>query len=776
MKKIIEIIEKIKLRNKNSKMLSTKIYKQTYGKKMSHKKWKEKTYEPSLVTALFIIAVIVATSWFVSVVRNYIFSKSILDNIHQFLAFHLKADTFLNVLLVLGGAVFALLLFISESMRDSESSDASRVLLKESYLYPLTMVFLALAFIFLYGVSFSIEIIFSLFFAIFFIFSFTNILKLVLYKSKFYKKRELVLIDRLKSLTSLACNEIMGNELLLNMLEKDKNNKMLPLENGHVPREYSKYYYHFMAHKDGVISDINCNKLLQFISQVEDYYKNKNLINSKMRVKNNLMKKSESIQVESTDEYDFCLMSDIPNVEIKENTIYLIIKDDGLHYKIITPGGATVTDKITTDDLPDVLAIKDNDSMINKKADILNITSKRGHTLINSLNVEVGKSIILRKLFMEYVNKGESIISILTTLINNKQYQSLRQDFEDIFIITSDPGFSEDVELELSNFNDEFIFAVQNNQPTKIKLFGNTYLELFDCFLGEIKKYALNKQKYPSIRWLYDGISRLIKTSMNTTDLEIIKSTTYLPIRIARECIKNESLYIFSEFIELNNWLYLYAIEQDDGRIKEFLIDRSFRYITETYSGYLYDKNDKEYINVLFKINFQFLLKKSFDERDFLSFEKFLHATNSVPSRYADINKPTLQKLITARKEMLFGIASWILRIYYNEENDEQLLKSFWITISQNFAESFDELTRIFSNSLENEGRWGWIFWILEDIPEMTVTNNNFIYYLRDCYIVQALNLVKSLDVEKYQAYIFNNEGQIDALIQTCEKIESDKR
>ena len=51
----------------------------------------------------------------------------------------------------IGAIIFALLIFIAESLRDDETKDRARVLLKESFLFPLTVAEIVGFFIFVWG-------------------------------------------------------------------------------------------------------------------------------------------------------------------------------------------------------------------------------------------------------------------------------------------------------------------------------------------------------------------------------------------------------------------------------------------------------------------------------------------------------------------------------------------------------------------------------------------------------------------------------------------------
>lgn len=118
--------------------------------------------------------------------------------------------------------IFALIIFIAQSLRDDEIKDKARVLLKVSFLYPLVVSTILSFFIYLFGNINLLGLLPLLFIGVFTIVSLSNLIHVLLYKSRFFQERVRLLKDRLKRSIHLAINERLGNQILLKNLGKDK--------------------------------------------------------------------------------------------------------------------------------------------------------------------------------------------------------------------------------------------------------------------------------------------------------------------------------------------------------------------------------------------------------------------------------------------------------------------------------------------------------------------------------------------------------------------------
>ncbi len=133
----------------------------------------------------------------------------------------------------IGTILFALLILVAESLRDDETKDRARVLLRESFLFPLTVAeILVFLFFFWNGANmWSIGLVFCV--AIFTIYSLSRLLGILLHPTRFNKQRIKLLTDRMKLSIGEAIKERFGNNLLLQALGENK------IELGYYPSSLS---------------------------------------------------------------------------------------------------------------------------------------------------------------------------------------------------------------------------------------------------------------------------------------------------------------------------------------------------------------------------------------------------------------------------------------------------------------------------------------------------------------------------------------------------------
>ncbi|MDD4363965.1 MAG: hypothetical protein PHD33_07165, partial [Atribacterota bacterium] len=156
--------------------------------------------------------------------------------------------------------IFALIIFIAESSRDH--GDKVRVLLKVSFLFPLLVVTIFGFFNFLWGnINFWI-VLFILGIGISVIFSASKLFLILLNKSEFHKEYINLLKDRFKRSIELAIDERLGYDILLDTLDK------MELDYFYYIDDEDKYYC-FYSPKEGIITDINIDKLSYFAKTVE---------------------------------------------------------------------------------------------------------------------------------------------------------------------------------------------------------------------------------------------------------------------------------------------------------------------------------------------------------------------------------------------------------------------------------------------------------------------------------------------------------------------------
>lgn len=167
----------------------------------------------------------------------------------------------------IGAIIFALLIFIAESLRDDETKDRARVLLKESFLFPLTVAELLGFFIFIWGNVNIWAILVPFIVALLTIASLWRLLLILLSKSRFAEKRLQLLKDRIKRSINLAISERFGNTILLQSLGEGK----IELDYNPFPMDAEDNINRqpFYSDKTGVITNIRLDKLNEFAKLLE---------------------------------------------------------------------------------------------------------------------------------------------------------------------------------------------------------------------------------------------------------------------------------------------------------------------------------------------------------------------------------------------------------------------------------------------------------------------------------------------------------------------------
>ncbi len=168
-------------------------------------------YLPNLHTffvVAFAVIIFFLFSQVVSVLltQHFEFAKTILEPLSS------DANHYQNLIAIhagIGTVIFALVIFVAESMRDDES-DRSRVLLKVSYLFPLTVAEILVFFFFIWFDANVISIVPILLTGLAAIFSLKRIVDTQLNKYLFMQKRTEMVKGRVKQSIDLAIKERIG--------------------------------------------------------------------------------------------------------------------------------------------------------------------------------------------------------------------------------------------------------------------------------------------------------------------------------------------------------------------------------------------------------------------------------------------------------------------------------------------------------------------------------------------------------------------------------------
>ena len=169
----------------------------------------------------------------------------------------------------IGVVVFALVIFVAESMREADYTDRARVILKESYLFPLVVAEILTFFIFLLSVNLW-SVVFVCGIGGLAIWSTSRIMFLLLSRYEFAKKRAELFISWIRINMDQFIDEKIGNDILVSRLN-DQDIKWQHTS----PIDHKSKYHIFNPLERGIISDIRLGKLKK-ISDIIVSESNKN--------------------------------------------------------------------------------------------------------------------------------------------------------------------------------------------------------------------------------------------------------------------------------------------------------------------------------------------------------------------------------------------------------------------------------------------------------------------------------------------------------------------
>ncbi len=165
----------------------------------------------------------------------------------------------------IAGIIFALIIFVAESLRDEQSRDQARVILRTTYLYPLVVLAVLNYSVYAWGDVNSLGVVPVLFLGAFSIFSLFRLFRILLDRSENFNQKIKLLTDRLRLSIDGAIRQRLGNVILFKWLTDYK----IPISFYPFTTEGSAYY-NFTSKKSGIVADIDLGKLEDFAKMVEE--------------------------------------------------------------------------------------------------------------------------------------------------------------------------------------------------------------------------------------------------------------------------------------------------------------------------------------------------------------------------------------------------------------------------------------------------------------------------------------------------------------------------
>lgn len=676
-----------------------------------------KLYYPSF-KSFFVILIIVVFFSLLAYLKQILYCFGCQD-IDFFLFKSLSVDSnyYQNLIAIhagIGAIIFALVIFIAESLRDDEAKDKARVLLRESYLFPLAVAEILIFFIFIWGDVTLLSIIPVILMGLFTILSLSRMISVLLSRYRFAQKRAQLLREQIDKSIDLAIDERIGNNILFSKLDgKEIKLKFYPFS---IDNEQN--YYCFYSEKIGIVSDINLKKLEEIARIIDEEARGKGFSFSE--------EKDIEVEIDGGNEVQ---ISKTRDMKINNNRYLLKKFHDSVDKErniLICIDKNLIKDNQKIDELESLVAsafvIKPTnnfDEEIRRE-----ISGVKDQFITCILNKHIGK---VDELIELYVNLADGFLEHMAKCGGVYSAQQARIERQSLFL-----GWEQ------------------------VKWLSTDIRELYEEAMKSKDRNIMGKVGYLPFQ--------IARRSIEMHDHYLFQEFIWFAELLYEYAVK-ESETDIKYFLVDRTWRWpkeicLYDIEPKllkGSANREELI------------------NLKDYAIHFFMI-FQNLLKKSFDKKDLGSFELFLKAAQAIFSRlkpmYSPINADTIEseldhysltsrerpelegasedqsfkeniqkEIELKRNQMFFGLASWLLDQYLqNQTND--ILKQFYQSINNVSPSTIEELTEVFlsAHNFEVEDFWGWSWWEMK--WEGEVQSIQILEKLEKFYAIKALSLL----------------------------------
>lgn len=618
----------------------------------------------------------------------------------------------------IGTIIFALLIFVAESLRDDETKDRARVLLRESFLFPLSVAEIVGFFIFIWGNVNIWAVIPLIIVAVLTIASLWRLLLVLLSKARFSKKRLQLLKDRIKKSINLAISERFGNNILLGSLGDGKIElKYYPFS---LDDENASHHV-FFADKTGVVTNIRLDKLDKFAKLVE-----KNANENGFSFYSDKVKPAASIASAGagTSEGDVIKFTQCDRQYLGKRFKDSIGEDNQV---LLAVDKRCVKDPEV---LKELLVLSKEIFTVKKEENF----SEEIKLEINGLTdqfiaaIEAKKLGRIEELSKTYSALADSFLEAINACGGGYTYEQARKERGAFF------GGWNEVKWLSESIREILIKATQTNDreiirevaylpvhiATKAIKFGDQYV--YQEFLA-----------FPSLLyWLSDKKDVDVKELMIDRSWRHLKemSDFYIEHQLKRKALDVKTIEKYKEYTIpiFSAFQNLLKVAFDRNNIKEF---------TEFLSKFasLYEDLEEDFRFPRAE-HLKFDLERTSDPQIRADLEKKIEIQEARESAAKDIKEK--------KSQVVFGITAWILEQYRNKKENE-LLKNFYTESINRLPNSLPELTALFisSRTFETEHFWNWDNWEL--IPDGGVQSIDFHSKLDRLYCVRALNILANL-------------------------------
>lgn len=345
-------------------------------------------------------------------------------------------------------------------------------------------------------------------------------------------------------------------------------------------------------------------------------------------------------------------------------------------------------------------------------------------------------SIIFHMTFFSEVNPSDSLMSIRKDLIENNPniIKEINRNLESIFIINNASNEERDARFEISKLKERSIDAIQNEKTSdlekNLKVYNDLVVEFYKFTRpygvysrnqAEKERTALFPYRIKPLEWISRDIWEIFEKGTKSEEKNIVMQVAYLPVSLSKTAIQYNDHLIFQNYIHYVIYLYKMGFtRRSNNSISTFIIDRSWRYLTELVDYYLipYYKQEEEiswnefsdFSQYIMKV-FQEMIKNSYDNRDYNNFKLFIEKMYDSFDTIKYSNHKENSYLTNLKRQALFGLGSWILDDI--KVNNKLSNKDYLLFITPYLPNDIVELTNLFIevNSEEVKSNWDWLNW-----------------------------------------------------------------
>jgi len=675
-----------------------------------------KQYYLPTKSSTFIIIIFIILLYFFSVFISNLTFPNTPDYLEKFFLLNKESNHYQNIISIhagIGIVIFALIIFIAESMRESNQKDTARVLLKESFIYPITVIEILVFFTFIFGPIniFSYLIVIGIGFAV--IISLGNMIRILLNPILLHKKTMQLFNDRLIQSIDSEIDHRLGNWLLSNFFDKSE-----------IKLKHNPYFgigkfefIYFKSDKEGFVYDINLDNLITIGNLIEGeanrnnfYWKRQIKVEGEARIEQSIANTSKEIKrsINNNINEERFLITGYRSFINKDYNFLLavdanLIKNSGVFIKIekLLPRTFIIKDK-------DIIEKEIKYEFSNLKDQFIDAIQKKHLGEIDGLKE---KYINIAEFFLSYLKRSNIIHSFKRTQQERSKifggWKEAGWLFEDIFDI-----FEKAMETE-----DRRIIQEIDHFPISIAKVAISFHDhyLFQEFIRfpEYLYLHAKKVKDPEIKdVIIDSAWRLLK---ELVEFDLLYKITY-------KYLPKQELYSYRDFIIYIIFIYQNLIRSTilDNDEKNFnIISGSFKSLFSEYYDFKFSKKFGE-------------LKKGIISESRKNKINILDYEENLKSVYSDID--------VKNKQLYIGLASWILNEIVSKEKEEYL--KFFKEIEKGIPNDLKEVFKIFIETIDEnvDYFWGWTHWVLP--ADGKVHSVNFDYYIYQFFCVKSLKII----------------------------------